>query len=238
MADSRRVHRIGCSCIVIALCVLTAGQLRGATSQEQESPTSSTGDLVDSAEYAAGLSAFQARDYETALTAWQELLTANPDTNVVLLRIAEAHRALGNGAAEEAALKRVLASDPANVGVTLTLAQAYLRADRQDDASRLFEEVLANEPDNALLHVGIGDTYLKERRHESALASYNRALAIDPDLAVAQKQAGFAHIQGRDFAAAATAFGKFLEIESVDAADAEIVRRLLEAVEAQLEAAQ
>ena len=89
-----------------------------------------------------------------------------------------------------------------------------------------------------MLHVGIGDTYLKERRHESALASYNRALAIDPDLAVAQKQAGFAHIQGRDFAAAATAFGKFLEIESVDAADAEIVRRLLEAVEAQLEAAQ
>ncbi len=238
MAKSGRLQFRTCFCVALALLMLAAGQLSAAEVQDQDGANSGTEDVVDSEEYRAGVSAFKTRDYEAALAKWQELLAADPVPNVVLLRVAEAHRALGNSAAEEVALKRVLKADPDSRTASFMLAQSYLRADRQDDAEALFEKLLADEPDNALLHVGIGDTYMKERRHESALASYRRALAIDPNLAVAQKQVGFAHVQGRDLAGAVAAFERFLEMEPTDTDDAEIVRRLLDAIEAQLAAQQ
>jgi len=233
MASSRRPGLRPRCRLALALLALVAVPLNGVVAQEQGETDGGPEGIVASEEYWAGLIAFKARDYEAALTAWQELLAANPDANVVLLRMAETHRALGNGAAEEASLKRLLATDPDNVGVTLTLAQAYIRADREADADRLFAEILAADPDNASMHVGVGDTYLKERRHKSALASYDRALAMDPELAVLHKQIGLAHVQGRDLAEAAAAFEKFLEMEPPDSGDAENIRKLLEAVEAQ-----
>ena len=234
LADALRFHRGSCFYLALALCTLAVGELSGATLQEQDDTNSGMGDVVDSEQYRAGVSAFKARDYEAALAEWRELLAASPVPNVVLLRVAEAHRALGNSAAEEVALKRVLKADPGATTASFMLAQNYIRADREDDAEGLFEQLLANESDNALLHVGVGDTYMKERRHESALVSYRQALAIDPNLAVAQKQVAFAHVQGRDLAGAVAAFERFLEMEPTDTDDAEIVRRLLDAIEAQL----
>ena len=238
MADLLRSHRGTCFYVVLALCVLVAGQLSATMLQERVGTNSGVKDVVDSEEYRAGVSAFKARDYEAALAKWQELLGAKPIPNVVLLRVAEAHRALGNSAAEEVTLKRLLKADPSATTASLMLARNYIRADRESDAEAVFEELLADEPGNALLHVGVGDTYMKERRHESALASYRRALAIDPNLAVAQKQVGFAHVQGRDLAYAVAAFERFLQKEPADTDDAEIVRRLLEAIGAQLAAQQ
>ncbi len=231
--DSRRPQLWGCFRFALALLTLTAGQLGAAPSQEPGATIGEAGDVVETEEYRAGLIAVKARDHEAALEQWQKLLEANPASGIVLLRLAESHRALGNSAAAEAALKRILDADPENVAVAFMLAHAYMRTEREDDADQLFSEVLARYPGDASIHVGIGDTYLKEQRYEPALAAYLQALTIDPELAVAQKQVGLAHIQGRDLGAAAVAFQRYLVLEPADSDDAEIVRRLLEALEAQ-----
>lgn len=238
MGDSLRFQFAICLFLALALFTAPAGQASGAVSQEQGEANAGTQAIVDSPEYAAALIVFKARDYEAALAAWQELVAANPDAAILWLRIAEVHQALGNSAAEEAALKRFLGADPGNHEVTFLLAQNYLRAEREADATRLFGEVIAADPDNALLHVGVGDTYLQERRYELALASYGRALAMDPELATAHKQIGLARVQGRDLTGAAAAFQKFLKMEPPGSADAENIGKLLEAIEAQQETAQ
>ncbi len=235
--DSRRPQLRDCFRFALALLTLTAGQLSAAPSQEPGGTTGEVEDVVETEEYQAGLIAVKARDHEAALEQWQKLLEANPTANIVLLRLAESHRALGNDAAEVAALKRYLGADP-NVGVSLTLARTYLRAGSDDAADRLFAELLARHPGDATVLVGVGDIYLKEQRNDLALATFSQALAIDPGLAVVHKQVGLAHVQARDLSSAAAAFEVFLELEPSDSGDAEIVRMLLEAVEAQLATAQ
>ena len=193
-------------------------------------------DPIDDEIYQAGSVAFEVGQFGTAVGKWEQFLAENPGSYSVLLRIADAHEALDDFGAMQAALERFLRSDPQNEQVILRLAGAHVVAGQMGKAAALIDRVLAKDPGNALRYYDVGELYVRGGALDEAIEAYRGALAAEPGLAVAQKQIGLVLVRRRDLSGAAEAFEVFLEMESANSTDAEIVRQLLEVIEAQLAA--
>ncbi len=126
-------------------------------------------------------------DWRQALTMYERCLQLRPSWEVELrVRMADAHRQLGDFPAAERELLTALRLDPTHKGAfagAASLASGLTEAGRLDDTLRVLAEVRraggpAYEPE---YHNLCGNAHLVAGRYEEALSDFTRALELDPD---------------------------------------------------------
>ena len=93
-----------------------------------------------------GSGLFVQRQYARAIPVFNRVLDADPENQVVALRLAVAHSVLGSEQEAERFFERAREISPGSVDLRHYHAMHYFRFDRFDEARPLFESVLAEMP--------------------------------------------------------------------------------------------
>jgi len=170
------------------------------------------------ASYRLGILAAYRRDYEVAITYFQEAGNADPDYSDAFEAIAWLQQSLAmkhldqqdyDGALDRLAKARTAArhTNPLDLQalalrgyIAKTLAQIADR--RQDPAGRskyyaeaasLFEHIVMLDPDNASAHNGLANVFLEAGNIDAAIASSLQALALAPHYTAAHHDLALAY---------------------------------------------
>ena len=96
---------------------------------------------VASADWKAGVAAFQKHDYKTALKEFQAVAMASPDYAGAHYMVGLTQQRLGDGNAAMASFKEANRLDPANAQYAMAYASVLLDKSRAQDASRVLDAV-------------------------------------------------------------------------------------------------
>lgn len=107
-------------------------------------------------------------------------LARMPVSALILSRLAEIYRGIGDYGRAAQYLQRYLEHDPRPTEHWLSLAQLHAAAHNHAEAEAAFARVLAAEPANVTAALGHGDALHQRGRRDDAVAAYRRAHAAQP----------------------------------------------------------
>ena len=125
-------------------------------------------------------SALQDDKLTEAVTAYEEVLRAEPKNATALIGLGAAKMRQGKFADAEMALKKCLTHEPENDTAHFTLGITYFKEDRNKEAMSSFEKSLVKRPQNARAHHYLGIIATRMSLLDRAEREFKTALAIDP----------------------------------------------------------
>ena len=136
------------------------------------------------AHYNAGKALYQAGEYETALTEFQDALRRTPESAAVHFWIGKAQ--VGRGNTEEAlnSFQHSIRLDPTNVKPHLEMGRAYVAADQLGAAAASFRQAQRLSPQSAEPLREIAAVLIQQCQYDAALEELQRALPLEPDAAM------------------------------------------------------
>jgi len=184
----------------LAGSALARGQTSQQTSQQTSPQTSSSAPWrapqaprMKSA-YQADMSQARdlmaAKDYDSAIRIYDDLLRQYPDNYTVWNMLGIALQQIGQVDAARSAYARATKLNPKfaeaynNVGTTWYQEQKFGRA------LRAYQKSVAMNPYLASAYSNMGCAYFSEKKYPQALAAFNRAIALDPDVFSLSSYAG------------------------------------------------
>jgi len=136
------------------------------------------------AHYNAGKALYQAGEYETALTEFQDALRRTPESAAVHFWIGKAQ--VGRGNTEEAlnSFQHSIRLDPTNVKPHLEMGRAYVAADQLGAAAASFRQAQRLSPQSAEPLREIAAVLIQQCQYDAALEELQRALALEQGAAL------------------------------------------------------
>lgn len=181
--------------------------------------------------YNEGSKAYQADDYETALTKFREAAEKDPmlfDAHHAIATIL-VHQGDHAGAAEAA--QRALQIDPNDPRTLRVAYDAFRGIGDRERATEIAARLAAADPEfGAVGLLQQGGELFNAGDVEGARALLEQALELDPSLAKAYYLLGLCALNSSDYALAKQHLTKFLELDP-NAADAPAAREMLAAIE-------
>ena len=176
----------------------------------------------------------QGRFGEAAEAMRRELsYTEEPATRFpLLLGLGQALFETGEVDAAIAALEEAHRFNPDNKLVNVHLANAYIRSDQGEKAAALIPED-GDPAQTAILHYNLAASLLKARQYESGARHMEKALELNPELAEAHKFLAQAYLSSGKMSEAISEYVLYLQMMP-EAADAEMTRKLIEALKKNL----
>ena len=147
----------------------------------------------------SGLTALdlQAKNPAAARARLDARLQAGPGDPRLLMLAARVSIVLGDVAATERGLRRVIEIDPAQLDAYALLGQLYASRGRIDEARAEFETIAKRRPAVAVAaQTVIGVLLQMQNRQADAQARYERVLAMDPRAAVAANNLAWLYAEG------------------------------------------
>lgn len=126
------------------------------------------------ARLAAALSDHRAGRLSEAVSAYREILDAQPDNAAAWINIGAAQRAMGNAEDAAASLLTAVELAPDHAGAWLNLGNALIDGGRFDDACRAFATATEHAPDLADAYVNWGEALTRARDAAGAVAVLER----------------------------------------------------------------
>jgi tetratricopeptide (TPR) repeat protein len=120
---------------------------------------------------------------QEALDAWEHCLRIDASYLEAYSKMASIAREMGDFAAAERHLRKVLNSSPENAALHLELGEVLLDQSRLDAALDALRMVPTMGPEATAAHVLRGQIYLQQRRYGEAKASFEKAARDAPDYA-------------------------------------------------------
>jgi Flp pilus assembly protein TadD len=148
-------------------------------------------------------SALEAGDTQLAVSLFEKLLKADPQSKPAQLGLGDAMYQSGDIARAGVLYARVAAVAPDDARATLGLARVALRQRRLDEAEKLYRQLLATHPEHAVAAEGLGATLDLEGKHAQAQAVYRAALQQHPEVAGLKADLGLSLILAGDVRAGA-----------------------------------
>ena len=115
-----------------------------------------------------------------ALTAFQRLVTANPNDHEARLWIARLHERMGNPDLAEAVYRSVLLEDGNNLEAMLGVGATLLARDEPDEAIEMFERAERLAPQSDVILEWLGRANRRAGRSARAIGYFERAFALAP----------------------------------------------------------
>ncbi len=176
---------------------------------------------------------FNAREYDEALTLYQELLAKKPSYYQIYLNIGDCYREKGNF--EEAIKSYNLVLEEAKKDekwgkAFAGIGECYLRKGELDGARTYFQQAVDLYPDNEILAYNVGEIYFSHQKMDEAKQYYSLAIKIKPGWSIPYYKLGMVLLNQNDYAGAKENLKKFLEIEP-ESEQAAIVKNILEYLE-------
>jgi tetratricopeptide (TPR) repeat protein len=131
--------------------------------------------------YCQGQAAFEAGDYDRALTAFQQALQRRPNWALALNGIGRCYVRKKDWSQAERYYRQAAAADPAWVYPVANLAGVYWQTKRYAEAEQTYRQALQLAPTKPYLHYSLGHVYLQTRRRPQACAAFQNALKYSQD---------------------------------------------------------
>ncbi|MFZ2450918.1 MAG: tetratricopeptide repeat protein [Methylovulum miyakonense] len=128
-----------------------------------------------------GKRAFQAGDYQTSQTAFNNAISSEPENSAARFDVAEVLAGLGDIQSAAAQYQTVIQQDPRHLQARLKLGQIYLLAAKFEQAEKMAKEALAIAPDNTDAMVLMGGVFAAQNNSDAAFANAQAVLAKKPD---------------------------------------------------------
>jgi YaiO family outer membrane protein len=143
--------------------------------------------------------------YDEALTAFQEVVAANPNDRQARLAIARLHMRMGHPDRAEAVYQGVRLDDTTNLEAVLGVADARIAQWRSEDALEALERAEELAPENPRVLEALGRTHQEAGRSTLAVAYMQRAVSLSsaPAYRMSLERARAAHqnrLEVRSFA--------------------------------------
>ena len=110
-----------------------------------------------------------------------EVLQATPENEAALFSRSLVAFARDDGAAQTAALERLIELNPAHADAHAALGELRLAAREYGAAERAFAQSLESNPRNLVALIGLGNVRLRQDQLEQAVRTFTRAIEIDAD---------------------------------------------------------
>lgn len=139
----------------------------------------------------------QSRNPAAARARIDSRMAGNQENPSFLLLAARAYTAVGDLAATERTLRRVIEVDAAQLEAYALLGQFYASQNRLDEARAEFERVAQVRPKNAVgAHTVVGMILQMQNKPAEAQARYEKVLSLDPRAAVAANNLAWIYAEG------------------------------------------
>lgn len=163
----------------LAISVLLGGCASGGTLTTR--PVLSERGTDTSTDLRIAQSALESGDTQLALTLFEKVLKASPQSNDAQLGLADAMYQTGDLVRAGVLYSHVAAAGPADPRAQLGLARVALRERRLDDAVARYRALMAALPGQAIAAEGLGTALDLQGDHAHAQAVYRAALQQHPD---------------------------------------------------------
>jgi tetratricopeptide (TPR) repeat protein len=178
--------------------------------------------------YAAGYSAFNAKDYDTAIAIWSRAEKADPKMTSVLNGLGWAYHRLKRYDEAAGALEKQRALDPTDKRINSDLGYVYEEAGRLEEAAEAYARHLATEPLDGPRHQTLGMVYAELDRHPEAIASFEKAVPLVKNDAWLHRELGRSFLAVGRVTQALAAFDTALKHSRTPAIEAAIAWSLAE----------
>ncbi|NPV47545.1 MAG: tetratricopeptide repeat protein [Armatimonadetes bacterium] len=131
--------------------------------------------------------ALRKRDLPTAITAYREVLAADPENLSALMNLGTALHLSGQHTAAIECFEQALQRDPANATAYVNLGAAHGSLGHLDRAMKALLKALDLAPMKRDIHYNLATLYLRKGEVVRAMAELELELAIHPDHVPAQK---------------------------------------------------
>lgn len=144
----------------------------------------------------------QREEFSTALSVYEEILTAQPDfpevhvkASYLLYRVGDTNDALNEA-------KAALQDNPDDAEAHKNMGLALDEEQKFDAAIAEYQEALRSKPDYESVRYDLGNLYYHMNSYDQAIAEYRKCLAINPNDADAHTNLGLAYKDKGDLSAA------------------------------------
>ncbi|MBN2381380.1 tetratricopeptide repeat protein [bacterium] len=145
-----------------------------------------------------GLVAFNGRQYDKAVTAFQKAYEYQPTADV-LEKLGEAHFYAGNYSESQSAFKQLLA-EKGDVGkYNYFLGQIALKTGKTDQAKEAYLKALKGNPNDASTQANLGLIYLEERNFPLAIQHFQKSLSLKSNQPTVRLELARAYSQNHDY---------------------------------------
>ncbi|TCG06967.1 hypothetical protein BZM27_22840 [Paraburkholderia steynii] len=127
-------------------------------------------------------SALEAGDTQLAISLFEKMLKADPQSMAAQLGLADAMYQSGDFARAGMLYTRVASATPDDARAQLGLARVALRQRRLDEAESRYRKLVDSHPDNPIAAEGLGATLDLQGRHAQAQEVYRAALKQHPEV--------------------------------------------------------
>ena len=153
------------------------------------------------------------KNFRTAMTEAERVLSFNPFRKNVWLSIGRAQIELGDVNAAARDLEYALEYYPYNLAGLMNLGIAYSHTGKFEKAVESFQRIIDIKPDVPIAHDGIGKDFLRQKKYEEAEQVYETALEIMPSNDALWYGLGLSSLVMQKYDAALSAFEITVEIE-------------------------
>jgi Flp pilus assembly protein TadD len=170
--------------LALAAPVFIASVLAGCASNHYvvPQPMAATRAPDAAADLRIAESALEAGDTQLAVSLFEKMLKADPNSATAQLGLGDAMYAIGDLARAGLLYARVEAQAPEDPRAQLGLARVALRERRLDEALTRYRKLVAAHPENAVAAEGLGTALDLQGRHDEAQAVYRAALQRHPEV--------------------------------------------------------
>src|SRR5688572_30147614 len=175
--------------VVVGAIALIPGDTRASLFSGQQSSAQNSS-IVDTAKadryYAEGQAAYEAQDYDSAITAFTFTIEANPNHVYAYVYRGLAYHNKGDYDQAIADYTQAIRLDPDEVLAYNNRGIAYDYKHDYDRAIADYTQAIQLEPDLASAYYNRGNVYYDTGNYDRAIADYEAVLKIKPDLALAK----------------------------------------------------
>ena len=122
-----------------------------------------------------------AKDAPSAVRRIDAELAKQPNNAALFTLLAQVHKATGDRAKEEQALRRAVTVDPRYTTGYALLAQLYEQQKRIDEAIAEFEGMAQRDPSNVEAQTMVGTLLKQQGKRDEAIKAYEKAIGGQPD---------------------------------------------------------
>lgn len=131
--------------------------------------------------YNAGLAAYNAQKYETAIKYYKEAAKHGYNGSRTHQLISSSYIAMEDTVSALKALQTGLESYPDDNAIMVDVINIYLNSGKSDDAMKYLNMAISQDPENASFRFALGTLYDKLEKFDDAMKCYEKAIELKDD---------------------------------------------------------
>lgn len=180
----RRMRTESLKCLIagaaVGLAIIVSGCKSGSSVREGGGTSAEKLGEQQQARLAEAKAAKEARDYDTALGLFQEILADNPTVTTAYLGMGDIYLLQEDYPKAEPAYSRAAKLEPRNFDAQYGHGLALQMLNRFIEAVRAYHRALTINPDSVKANLNIATTYLQMSEPQSAVTFLEKAVLLEP----------------------------------------------------------